>query len=173
MFFFILVLALGAIGMLAGLNLLVFVFALLVAAILSGGLQSGPMMLGFHAAAESIPLLRAGAQARLPVMVHQRSGGDALAIELRGTILTDQGERQVVDTRVGHLPAGHTFGPPHVGARKSWGVHLVRLQAESGFPFGLLGKRVRWQVDRELVVRPHHFGSPASTLAGLGIARTW
>ena len=36
MFFFILVLALGAIGMLAGLNLLVFVFALLVAAILSG-----------------------------------------------------------------------------------------------------------------------------------------
>ena len=34
MFFFILVLALGAIGMLAGLNLLVFVFALLVAAIL-------------------------------------------------------------------------------------------------------------------------------------------
>ena len=55
MFFFILVLALGAIGMLAGLNLLVFVFALLVAAILSGGLQSGPMMLGFQAAAESIP----------------------------------------------------------------------------------------------------------------------
>ena len=54
MFFFILVLALGAIGMLAGLNLLVFVFALLVAAILSGGLQSGPMMLGFQAAAESI-----------------------------------------------------------------------------------------------------------------------
>ena len=68
MFFFILVLALGAIGMLAGLNLLVFVFALLVAAILSGGLQSGPMMLGFQAAPESIPLLRAGAQARLPVL---------------------------------------------------------------------------------------------------------
>ena len=169
MFFFILVLALGAIGMLAGLNLLVFVFALLVAAILSGGLQSGPMMLGFQAAAESIPLLRAGAQARLPVMVHQRSGGDALAIELRGTILTDQGERQVVDTRVGHLAPRATRLVHLTWVPVSRGVYTwSRLQAESGFPFGLLGKRVRWQVDRELVVRPHHFDLPPQLLRALG-----
>ena len=91
-------------------------------------------------------------------MVHQRSGGDALAIELRGTILSDQGERQVVDTRVGHLAPRatrlvHLTWVPASRVVYTWS----RLQAESGFPFGLLGKRVRWQVDRELVVRPHHF----------------
>ena len=146
--------------MLAGLNLLVFVFALLVAAILSGGLQSGPMMLGFHAAPESIPLLRAGAQVRIPVMIHQRSGGDALAIKLSGTIVSDRGERELVDTRVGHLAPRATrlvylpWVPPNRGVH-TWS----RLQAESGFPFGLLGKRVRWKVDRELVVRPRHLKS--------------
>jgi uncharacterized protein (DUF58 family) len=169
MFFFILVLALGAIGMLAGLNLLVFVFALLVAAILSGGLQSGPMMLGFQAAPESIPLFRAGAQARLPVMVHQRSGGDALAIELSGTIISDQGERQRVDTRLGHLAPRATRLVHLTWVPASRGVYTwSRLQAESGFPFGLLGKRVRWKIDRELVVRPRHFDLPPQLLRALG-----
>jgi uncharacterized protein (DUF58 family) len=169
MFFFILVLALGAIGMLAGLNLLVFVFALLVAAILSGGLQSGPMMLGFQAAPESIPLLRAGAQVRIPVMIHQRSGGDALAIELSGTIVSDRGERELVDTRVGHLAprATRLVYLPWIPLNR--GLHTwSRLQAESGFPFGLLGKRVRWKVDRELVVRPRHFDLPPQILRALG-----
>ena len=90
-------------------------------------------------------------------MVHQRSGGDALAIELRGTILSDQGERQVVDTRWVICSAGHTLGPPHVGARKSRGVHLVKAAGRIWVPVRFVGQRVRWQVDRELVVRPHHF----------------
>ena len=169
LFFFILVLALGAIGMLAGLNLLVFVFALLVAAILSGGLQSGPMMLGFQATPESIPLLRAGVEARLPVLIQQRSGGDALAIELRGTITSAPGARQFADTHVGHLaPRGirlvHlTWAPLNRGVY-TWSA----LQAESGFPFGLLGKRVRWKVHRELIVRPSHLELPPQLLRALG-----
>ncbi len=169
LFFFILVLALGAIGMLAGLNLLVFVFALMVAAILSGGLQSGPMMLGFQATPESIPLLRAGAEARLPVLIQQRSGGDALAIELSGIITSGQGERQFADAQVGHLAPRATRLVHLTWAPANRGVYTWSgLQAESGFPFGLLGKRVRWQVHRELVVRPRHFELPPQLLRALG-----
>lgn len=169
MFFFVLVLALGAIGMLAGLNLLVFVFALLVAAILSGGLQSGPMMLGFQAVPESVPLLRAGAEALLPVVLHQRAGGDALAIELSMIITSDQHERQRLESRIGHLPVRasqlvYLSWNPSARGVYEWSS----LQAESGFPFGLLGKRVRWNIQRELIVRPKHFDLPPQLLRALG-----
>ena len=154
MFFFILVLALGAIGMLAGLNLLVFVFALLVAAILSGGLQSGPMMLGFQAAAESIPLLAGGCPSEAP-----RDGPPAVVVMLWPLNFVAPSFRIRVSGGlwtpgwVISLRGPHTWstsrGCPQVEVY-TWS----RLQAESGFPFGLLGKGCGGKWTGKLVVRP-------------------
>lgn len=183
------------VAMNTGVNLLFWIFGVMAAAIVVGGVVSGSMMLNLQVRRLPAGRVVAGEAAVLRYAVHNRgrllpafgiqleetptpdaSGDDAAGrhrFRLRrgGRRAVARGaarDLQVQPAWIMHVGPGETVHGEAILRTTHRGLlHLGRLQMSSGFPFGLLRKTIEFSVDQELLVLPRTWPLRAGVLREL------
>ncbi len=164
------------VAMNTGLNLLLWLFGVMAAAIIVGGVVSGTMMLNLRVRRLPTGRLVAGEPAVLRYAVRNRARLlPAFGIECRDQPSASASSRRrrlerrraeassatvadlhaawIMHVGPGETVHGEAIVRPHVRGR----LHLDRLRISSSFPFGLLRKTLEFRLPQDLLVLPRTY----------------